>query len=207
MASAAQILANKENAKHSTGPVTEAGLQASSRNRARHGLTGHAFFFLESERAEDYDRLRQVLDAEHKPQTPTEELLLMKMTQHLFLSQRAQSLQTEEMAFDPFDDDVVKRVTVYMRYQTQQERLFKSALADLLKLRAERTKEQIGFESQKRAQEKHQRTIAALDSRIKRAKPASKPVETPVPSSKPLAKTCEPIDSVAQMDRTEALAA
>jgi len=148
-----------------------------------------------------------VLEEEYIPQTPTEEILIAKMAQHSFLSQRAQSLQTEEMTFDPFNEEVMKRVAVYMRYQTQQERLFKSALADLLKLRAERTKEQIGFVSQKRVQEKHERTIAAMDSRLARSKPAPKPVEKPVQPTKTVAKATEPADSVAQIDRTEAIAA
>ncbi|HEX4749173.1 MAG TPA: hypothetical protein VH302_06480, partial [Bryobacteraceae bacterium] len=74
-------------------------------------------------------------------------------------------------------------------------------------LRAERRKEQIGFDSQKRAQEKHERTVTVLDARVARAKPAPKSVEASVPVSKTVAKTSKPIDSVAQIDRTEVLAA
>ena len=40
MASPAQVLANRENAQHSSGPKTQEGKQASSRNSVRHGLTG-----------------------------------------------------------------------------------------------------------------------------------------------------------------------
>ena len=40
---------------------------------------------------------------------------------------------------------------LYLRYQTTHERAFYKALTELQKLRAERKKEQIGFESQKRA--------------------------------------------------------
>src|ERR1035438_6628565 len=39
MSSAAQIVANIENAKHSTGPTTEAGKATSSQNALKHGLT------------------------------------------------------------------------------------------------------------------------------------------------------------------------
>jgi hypothetical protein len=207
MATAAQIKANIENAKHSTGAKTEAGREASSRNNRRHGLAGHAFFFLEWENPDHFEQLLEAFESEHQPKTPTECLLVEKMAQHYWLSQRAQEMQTSEMQLDPFDDEILKRVTVYMRYQTQQERLFKSALADLLKLRAERRKEQIGFESQKRAQEKHERTIAVLDARVARSKPAPKSVEAPVQPAKTVATTNEPIDSVGQIDRTEALAA
>jgi hypothetical protein len=39
MASPAQILANRENAQLSSGPTTQDGKTASSRNAMRHGLT------------------------------------------------------------------------------------------------------------------------------------------------------------------------
>ncbi len=41
MASPAQILANTENAQHSTGPITAAGKQISKLNSFKHGLSGH----------------------------------------------------------------------------------------------------------------------------------------------------------------------
>jgi hypothetical protein len=39
MATEKQILANQQNAQHSTGPRTEAGKRRSRRNAVRHGLT------------------------------------------------------------------------------------------------------------------------------------------------------------------------
>ncbi|HZS55793.1 MAG TPA: hypothetical protein VFA65_15440, partial [Bryobacteraceae bacterium] len=61
MASEAQLAANRENAQHSTGPASETGKAASSKNAVRHGLAGHAFVLLEWEHAEDFDRLQQAL--------------------------------------------------------------------------------------------------------------------------------------------------
>jgi hypothetical protein len=58
MATSAQIAANRENAKKSTGPQTEAGRQASSHNAVRHGLSGHAFALLDWESAEDFDTIK-----------------------------------------------------------------------------------------------------------------------------------------------------
>jgi hypothetical protein len=63
---------------------------------------------------------------------------------------------------------IQKNMNNYLRYQTQQERLFQRALHDLLKLRAEKRKEQIGFESQKRA-----RRNKAANKPVKCARPMS----------------------------------
>jgi hypothetical protein len=41
MSTSAQILANQQNAAHSTGPSTPAGKAASSHNATTHGLSGH----------------------------------------------------------------------------------------------------------------------------------------------------------------------
>ena len=47
MASAAQIVANRANAKLSTGPVTPEGKAKVATNRLSHGLTGR-FFLLDT---------------------------------------------------------------------------------------------------------------------------------------------------------------
>jgi len=41
MATDVQIKANQENSKHSKGPVTQTGLERSSKNATKHGFTGH----------------------------------------------------------------------------------------------------------------------------------------------------------------------
>ncbi len=46
--------------------------------------------------------------------------------------------------------DTQKEFALYLRYQTTNDRGFSKCLNDLLKLRAEKRKEQIGFDSQKR---------------------------------------------------------
>jgi hypothetical protein len=160
MATEAQIAANRENSQHSTGPASAAGKEASSKNAVRHGLTGHVFFLLEWEDAEDFDRLEQALCKEHHPQTPTEQILVEKMAQHHWLSQRAQHLQTFIMQERPFDPEAQQELTPYLRYQAHYERLFQRALKDLLSLRAEKRKEHIGFVSQKAREAKEARSQA-----------------------------------------------
>jgi hypothetical protein len=53
MASNPQITANRQNAQHSTGPVTEEGRRRSALNSTHHGFTGHSVV-LTPEEAEPY---------------------------------------------------------------------------------------------------------------------------------------------------------
>jgi low affinity Fe/Cu permease len=154
MASEAQIKANQANAQYSTGPKTAEGKAISSRNNVRVGLTGDSFNVLAWEKQEEFDELLEDLRSEHKPATRTESLLVEKMAQSYWLSQRAAFLQ--KMCFDselPMCRSTEEKVfALYMRYQTTHERNFHKALNELLRLRAEKRKLEIGFESQKQKQ-------------------------------------------------------
>ncbi|MBV9762410.1 MAG: hypothetical protein JO340_17750 [Acidobacteriaceae bacterium] len=151
MSTDAQIAANRANAQHSTGPVTDAGKAASCQNNFRHGMAG-AFRVLPSEDQDEFDCLAAALRAEHQPATPTESLLVEKMAQHYWLSQRAQRLQDLTMADDLPAKDQDRQFSLFLRYQTTNDRAFHKSLNDLLKLRAEKRKMEIGFESQRQKQ-------------------------------------------------------
>jgi len=148
MSTAAQIAANQANSQHSTGPKSETGKAASSMNRYKFGLTGR-FRVHPGEDQAEYDALLDALKEEHNPATPTEQLLVTKMAEHHWLSQRAQACVNAAVHPDTHGQ-LVSGLTTFLRYQTTHERAFHKALNTLLKLRAERRKEQIGFESQKR---------------------------------------------------------
>jgi hypothetical protein len=154
MASASQTSANQLNANRSTGPTTEAGKAASSQNNFRHGLTG-AFRVLPAENQAEFDQLVASLRAEHQPSTITESILVDNMAQHYWLSQRAQRLQDITMAEDLPAKDQDRQFALFLRYQTTNDRAFHQCLAQLLKLRSEKRRSEIGFESQqhKKAQE------------------------------------------------------
>jgi hypothetical protein len=127
MSTEAQAAANKANAQYSTGPRTLA-----------------------------YDQLRRDLTSEHKPTTFTEKLLVDKMAQHHWLRQRALELQNLTLeTTGRKEKDMERSLALYLRYQTSNERAFHKCLNDLLKLRAETRKQEIGFESQQRAKEEH----------------------------------------------------
>jgi hypothetical protein len=83
------------------------------------------------------------------------------MAQNHWLSQRAQMLHMIEMKIGAADSELPKSVVPYLRYQTHHDRLFQRALHDLLKLRAERRKAEIGFESQKRREAQEARSQTA----------------------------------------------
>jgi hypothetical protein len=159
MSTEAQITANRANAEHSTGPKTEEGKAASSQNRTSHGLSTHTyndiFFLLPHESTEAYSLLRINLLDEHRPETETERLLVDRMAQHHWLRSRAEAFESGCFREDGTLDD--KRLALFMRYRTSHERAFHKCLAELLKLRAEKRKVEIGFESQKRVKEEHTR--------------------------------------------------
>jgi len=153
MSTQAQVAANRCNAQHSTGPTTDQGKASSCLNNFRHGFCS-AFVVLDFEDREAYDMLLCGLRADHQPASVTESILVEKMAQHHWLSQRAVSLQNEALS-DP------QQLTLFLRYQTTHSRAFHKCLNDLLKLRAEKRRVEIGFESQERKRNEESRKQAA----------------------------------------------
>ncbi|MGH9695029.1 MAG: hypothetical protein ACRD5Z_12840, partial [Bryobacteraceae bacterium] len=103
----------------------------------------------------EYDWLVIDLKREYGPKSATETILVERMAQHHWLRNRAELLQTHA-----FDDDGgldEKRLALFLRYQTTHERAFHKCLNDLLKLRAEKRKTEIGFERQQHVKEEHTR--------------------------------------------------
>jgi hypothetical protein len=157
MSTEAQIAANRANAEHSSGPKTDEGKTTSSHNRASHGLSyvNTYFFLLPCESSYAYDNLLMDLRNEHSPMTRTEDTLVERMAQHHWLRCRAEFFESK--CFDEVGNVDEKRLALFLRYRTSHERAFHKCFAELLKLRAEKRKLEIGFESQKRAKEEHTR--------------------------------------------------
>jgi hypothetical protein len=158
MATPAQIAANQENAQKSTGPTTDEGKAASSRNNYRFGFNAKVFTVIECESQADYDQSLQELLDEHRPTAPTESILVEKMAQHHWIAMRAQRLQDSCFHENTLNDS---RLALSLRYQTTHERLFHQAHNELRKLRAEKRKNEIGFESQKRKEAEESRRQSA----------------------------------------------
>ena len=141
MATPAQIAANKLNSQKSTGPKTPEGKAKSSRNRLTHGFFSPAAL-LPSEDGATFIALINDLKAEFEPATTTEEILVEKMAQAQWLTQRALNLQGEAFANE---SGVPKNLGLLIRYHTSAERSFHRAHNELVKTQKERKKSEIGF--------------------------------------------------------------
>ena len=159
LSTSAQVAANQANAQHSTGPKTPAGKAIVAQNNFRHGFTG-AFRVLDWENQEEYRLLHAALEKEHQPATTTEEILVETMAHSFWLRKRALILQDTCLPGESLACNDEKVLALYIRYQTTHDRAFHRTLSDLLKLRAAKRKQEIGFESQKQKQAEETRRQA-----------------------------------------------
>jgi len=165
MSSPAQVLANKANAQHSTGPVTEEGKARVSSNGLTHGLTAAELNLLPWESAAQFEKYAASIKAQYNPQTPEEERLVYSILQHNWLMQRAITLQDAFLHKSDLTPADQKKIALYMRYQSTHERAYYRAMRELRTVRKEKNAEQIGFASQKRQQEAHEAKIRLANAR------------------------------------------
>jgi hypothetical protein len=167
--SEAQLAANRANAKLSTGPTSSTGKAASSRNNFRHGLTQNEgnIILLETESQEDYNEALLAFLDEWKPATPTERDLVERLAGRQWLRRRAMKLQ--KLHLNPITGEItdIASFGIYRRYEVSHERAYNKALADLIRLRSLRLREQNGFESLRRKNEEHVYKINTLKHREK----------------------------------------
>jgi hypothetical protein len=141
-----RIEANRENAQHSTGPITPEGKAICSRNALKHGLASGALIIAGEDPAE-FEALRKTLLEEHAPTDETEKLLVIKMAQSWWLSQRA--LRLQEQCFTSDGDVDTKRLSLMLRYQSTHDRQFFKSLSELRALRKARLQQaRVGSVSQ-----------------------------------------------------------
>jgi hypothetical protein len=138
MATQSQIESNRANAARSTGPRTEAGKAASSRNAIKHGLAG-GVLFIEGEDPAVFQLLLDDLIAEHAPATTDESMIIENLARQFWFRRRAARLEAAAL-----DADDLSRFALMMRYRITAERAFSKALEDLRKAHQSRP---IGFVS------------------------------------------------------------
>ncbi|HEY3936879.1 MAG TPA: hypothetical protein VGL97_05590 [Bryobacteraceae bacterium] len=168
MSTPSQIAANQANSQHSTGPKTEEGKAVSSQNGTSHGLCGH-FTVLPWENENEFNSFCCHLLAELSPATRLERDLVESMAQHRWLVKRALFLQNQCFALDSFHCDQEKKLALYLRYQTTNERAYYKALHEFQKLKEQRRKAEIGFASQTRETERETRRQERHELQKKRA--------------------------------------
>ena len=83
-----QIIANQQNARHSTGPRTESGKRRSRRNAVRHGLAAETV--IDSlEDAADYSAFERAIKTDYSPQSAIEGQLVSRLASLLWRLRRA----------------------------------------------------------------------------------------------------------------------
>src|SRR5271165_652409 len=147
MATANQFAANRTNAQKSTGPKTEEGKAASSKNRLSHGFMSAATV-IPDEDPEEFRALLIDFALEFQPETATEQILIEKMATNQWLSLRAFRLQSVVFLHQSLQKDqfgIPKDLGLLIRYQTTADRAFHRAHNELVKTQKERRKSEIGF--------------------------------------------------------------
>jgi len=181
---------NRQNAQFSTGPKTPEGKAQASQNAFRHGLASNRFLVLNWESTDDFLDLLNNLRTEHRPATQTEALLVEKMAEHFWLSQRALRLQYMCFRMDVPLCDQPKDLALFIRYGTTHDSAFHKCLTEFAKLRAAQHKIESGFVSQKRQeaaeirkQELHAARVAVLTSKrsVREPHPEHKSAPTAAP--------------------------
>src|SRR5579884_1110899 len=97
MTSSAQIQANRENSKLSTGPVTAAGKAASSKNHLVHGLCS-VDPVLPTEDRDEFNALVERCKAEWQPETEHTHFLVREMAEALWKLSRVKRIENDMLA-------------------------------------------------------------------------------------------------------------
>jgi hypothetical protein len=170
MSTQSQIDANRANAQKSSGPVTADGISVSSQNRASHRLTQYADFqLLTHEDPSAFHRLVSDLLAQFSidDKSKAERAIVERMAEHEWMRRRALQFQVSILE----NDEIFRigQMKLFMRYESQHERAYNSCFNQLLKLRAEKRSDKIGFEREKQlcqqAEERKQRHEITLKAR------------------------------------------
>jgi len=95
---------NRNNSRHSTGPITFEGKRRSCLNALRHGLTGQTIV-MPAEDLEAYQHHIQSFVDEHQPQGPTETQLVQSLADAAWRLNRVSALETNLLTHGIIYDD------------------------------------------------------------------------------------------------------
>jgi hypothetical protein len=131
---------NRANARHSTGPRTKAGKQASSLNALRHGLTASAPVLPTEDPAAYQCHIRQFLD-EYQPGTPTDTQLVHEIANTSWRLNRIPLLEAELLSAAATGTDIINTHRALATLGLHGQRLsrqFQKTLVHLRELQEER---------------------------------------------------------------------
>jgi hypothetical protein len=144
MATAAQILANQANARHSTGPITEQGKARSSQNHLSHGLSSREFVLLPGEQA-GFDEFMAALRDAVQPAGALEFDLFTQLAHASWKLRRCRRAEVriyDESACPDLDPALVPETEARLRsiqiYAQRAERTYHKALKELKALQSAR---------------------------------------------------------------------
>jgi hypothetical protein len=118
------------------GPRTATGKAASSKNSFKHGLASGRIL-IEGEDPAAFEALVADLEADYRPATETEALLVHDLAKSHWLADRAIRLQAEAFAASAWPE-MPASLNVLIRYQTTNQRAFQTTLKSLQALQKER---------------------------------------------------------------------
>src|SRR4030042_2419367 len=104
MATTAQILANRNNSRKSTGPKTDEGKAAVSQNAIKHGIFAESV--IQGENEDDYEAFHDQMLAELAPVGMVESMLAERFVSLSWRLKRAERMQNEAM-----EDMIGRKVT------------------------------------------------------------------------------------------------
>ena len=196
MATDKQIATNRENAKKSTGPRTDAGKAASSRNALFHGLTANEFFVLK-EQEPLFEKYSSGLLADIRPEGALEMDVFIQLVHAGWTLHRCRLAEIESYNNSDIDGETLltweneadlERIENYTR---RSERAYHRALKELRALQTERAfRRSIEPSNVDRVEES---PLIAFRSFLPKPKPLSKPL----PPLKGIENEPEPTDRAA----------
>jgi hypothetical protein len=129
--------ANRQNAQHSSGPVSEEGKAAIRYNAITFGLRTRATV-LQTENVEDYYRLWNALHAEWQPKTRTEFCHVETMVTSLWLLARVARSEQRVYMEVGFGERQFALLAQVDKQRAHLERSFRTAIADMKQAQKER---------------------------------------------------------------------
>jgi hypothetical protein len=169
MSTEAQINANRENAKHSTGPTSPTGKKASRMNAVKHNFAGQTCIVAAHE-VEAYKKHFDAFHDEYRPVGPTEEFMVQSLADLSWSSSQIRAQISNRMylagarpVHNPNDThtpetsnamaqafaaaEIAPTINTLGIYEQRKTRLFMSTRKELVQIQAERkAKEQAELE-------------------------------------------------------------